>query len=253
MNGKSFSTSRRGIFSLSFLLAGATACLLLAWQISELRAEVGSSYGAVVEPAKPELEPAQPADTPRSDEPVDDAKPGDGVPDSGEQLAEPAAPAVVVPNYSPVGRKAVRPVRGMNAHVTEHYVIYSQLSDETTYDVARRLEAMYDYYAKRFSEVYSPINFDKLVLLFNNRGDFVTAGGHRTMPGQFMSGGDGFGARLMMIFHEDNIGGFMSSCPLMYHEAFHQFVALEISQAGNINRQWPLWLDITLPRFHASA
>ena len=102
---------------------------------------------------------------------------------------------------------------------------------------------MYDYYAKRFRDVYSPINFPKQVFLFNNRQDFVAAGGHRFMPGVFMGGGDNVGARLMLIFNEGNIGSFMSSCPLMYHEAFHQFVAIEISQAGNVNRKWPLWLD----------
>lgn len=126
---------------------------------------------------------------------------------------------------------------------TEHYTIYSQLSDEVTADLALRLEAMYDYYAQRFKDVYRPIPFPKRVFLFNNRKDFVAAGGHPTMPGQFIGGGDEVGARLMMIFQEGDLGAFMASCPLMYHEGFHQFRAIEISEAGNVNRAWPRWLD----------
>ncbi|MHC4985084.1 MAG: hypothetical protein ACYTFO_02905 [Planctomycetota bacterium] len=102
---------------------------------------------------------------------------------------------------------------------------------------------MYEYYAERFADCYSPIDFPKIAVLFNNRQSFVAGGGHPTMPGQFMTGHDGHGARLMMIFHDGHIGGFMSSCPLMYHEGFHQFNSIEISHAGNVNRQWPLWLD----------
>jgi hypothetical protein len=132
---------------------------------------------------------------------------------------------------------------GLHGQRTEHYIIYSQLSAETTRDLGHRLEAMYDYFARRFKAVYCPIEFPKVVVFFNNREDFVAAGGHPNMPGQFMGGHDGHGARLMMLFHEGSIGAFMSSCPLMYHEGFHQFKGIEISQAGNINRQWPLWLD----------
>jgi len=132
---------------------------------------------------------------------------------------------------------------GLYGQRTEHYIVYSQLSDEVTRDLSHRLEAMYDYYAERFKDVYWPINFPKVAVFFNNREDFVAAGGHPFMPGQFMGGHDGHGARLMMLFHEGNLGAFMTSCPLMYHEGFHQFKAIEISQAGNANRQWPLWLD----------
>jgi len=140
--------------------------------------------------------------------------------------------------------RAVEPRAGLRGFATKRYIIFSQLSDETTLDVARRLEAMYDYYASRFAKVIYPINFPKQVYLFNNRADFVAAGGHRMMPGQWMSGHDSnLGARVMMIFHEGNIVAFMSSCPLLYHEAFHQFVSVEIAQAGNVNRMWPLWLD----------
>ena len=132
---------------------------------------------------------------------------------------------------------------GLTGRRTEHYIVYSQLSDGATRDLSCRLEAMYDYYAERFKEVYCPIEFPMVVIFFSNRGDFVAAGGHPTMPGQFMAGHDGYGARLMMLFHEGNLGGFMTSNTLMYHEGFHQFESIEISQAGNANRQWPLWLD----------
>ena len=132
---------------------------------------------------------------------------------------------------------------GLYGQRTEHYIVYSQLSDSATRDLSHRLEAMYDYYAERFKDVYCPIDFPKVVVFFNNRNDFVAAGGHPTMPGQFMGGHDGHGARLMMLFNEGNLGSFMTSCPLMYHEGFHQFEGIEISQAGNVHRQWPLWLD----------
>jgi len=132
---------------------------------------------------------------------------------------------------------------GLVGQRTKNYIVYSQLSGTATRDLSARLEAMYDYYAERFKDVYSPINFPKVVVFFNNRADYVAAGGHPTMPGQFMSGHDGHGARLMMLVGEGNLGAFMTSCPLMYHEGFHQFVAIDISQAGNANRQWPVWLD----------
>jgi len=155
-----------------------------------------------------------------------------------------ADPIRVKVDYSPVDRTTVEPVFGLAGHVTKNYVIYSKLDREVTYDVARRLEALYDYYADRFSDVYSPIDFPMLVFLFNDRESFVAAGGHPIMPGQFMGGNDDdVGARLMMIIHDQYTESFVTSCSLMYHEAFHQFKAIEISQAGNINRQWPLWLD----------
>jgi hypothetical protein len=145
----------------------------------------------------------------------------------------------------PVGTyPALDPIFGLPGIRTEHYEIYSQLSDDATYDLAMRLESLYDYYAERFTDVYSPINFPLLVFFFNNRDDFVAAGGHEFMPGQFMGGyGDDVGARLMVRFNEGDIAAFISSCGLTYHENFHQFLAIEISQAGNVNRQWPLWLN----------
>ena len=144
------------------------------------------------------------------------------------------------------GYEAIDPVFGLPGIKTEHYSIYSQMSDATTYDIALRVEALYDYYADRFEDEYYPIDFPKLVFLFSNREDFVAAGGHPTMPGLFMGGHDdtGVGARFMMITHDGDWGALSQmSCPLMYHEAFHQFVALEISQAGNTNRDWPTFMD----------
>jgi hypothetical protein len=142
-------------------------------------------------------------------------------------------------DYAPV-----EPALGLPGFQTEHYTIYSQMSDETTYDLAWRLESLYDYYADRFADEYDPIGFPKLVFFFNDREAFVEAGGHPFMPGGFMGGGDGHGARLMMMTHDADWGALVQlSGALLYHEAFHQFVALEISQAGNTNRQWPTWAD----------
>jgi hypothetical protein len=144
------------------------------------------------------------------------------------------------------GYTELDPIFDLPGMRTEHYSIYSQMTPETTYDIALRCEALYDYYADRFAEEYSPIDFPKLMFLFNNREDFVAAGGHPTMPGLFMGGHDdtGVGARFMMITNDGNWGALVQmSCPLLYHEAFHQFVALEISQAGNSNRNWPTFMD----------
>jgi len=144
----------------------------------------------------------------------------------------------------PFGYEPLQPVFNLPGVRTEHYFIYSQMADETTYDLALRLEALYQYYARRFADEYFPIDFPKQVFLFNNREDYVAAGGHATMPGLFMGGHDEVGARLMAIAYDTNFGALtMLTCPLLYHEAFHQFVAVEISQAGNVNRNWPTWLD----------
>ena len=164
-----------------------------------------------------------------------------------EQPVEPAEPAQQ-PTQTPqqaLGYEPLEPVFGLPGWRTEHYSIYSQMADETTIDLAWRMESLYDYYAQRFADVHFPINFPKLVFLFRTREDYVAAGGHETMPGLFMSGhGDNVGARLMLIAYDANFGALtMLSCPLMYHEAFHQFNAIDISQAGNINRAWPTWLD----------
>jgi hypothetical protein len=144
----------------------------------------------------------------------------------------------------PYDYTTVDPALGLPGFQTEHYTIYSQLKDESTYDLAWRLELLYDYYADRFVDEYDPIGFPKLVFFFNDREAFVEAGGHPFMPGGFMGGGDGHGARLMMMTHDGDWGALVQlSGALLYHEAFHQFVALEISQAGNANRQWPTWAD----------
>ena len=145
----------------------------------------------------------------------------------------------------PYGWQRLDPVFELPGIRTEHFSLYSQMADATTYDFALRIECLYEYYADRFADEYSPINFPKLAFLFGNTEDYVGAGGHPIMPGAFMGGhGDNVGARFMMQTSDANFGAItMVSCPLMYHEMFHQFVALEISQAGNVNRQWPTWMD----------
>jgi len=145
----------------------------------------------------------------------------------------------------PYGWQRLDPVFELPGIRTEHFSIYSQMSDETTYDFAVRIECLYDYYADRFVAEHFPINFPKLAFLFGSKADYIAAGGHPTMPGLFMGGHeDEVGARFMMQTSDANFGAIsMVSCPLMYHELFHQFVAVEISQAGNVNRQWPTWLD----------
>ena len=145
----------------------------------------------------------------------------------------------------PYGWRRLDPVFGLPGIRTGHFSIYSQMAHATTYDFAVRIEALYDYYADRFEAEHFPINFPKLAFLFGSKEDYVAAGGHPTMPGLFMGGhGDSVGARFMMQTSDANFGAIrMVSCPLMYHELFHQCAAVEIAQAGNVNRHWPTWLD----------
>ncbi len=145
----------------------------------------------------------------------------------------------------PYGWQRLDPVFGLPGIRTERFSLYSQMNDATTFDIAMRVEALYDFYAQRFDEEFYPIGFPKLAFLFSSKDDYVAAGGHPVMPGLFMSGhGDDVGARFMMVTSDANWGALtMVSCPLMYHELFHQFAAVEIGQAGNVNRRWPTWMD----------
>jgi len=181
-------------------------------------------------------------ETPPVEPPVVEEAPAEDLPPVVE---EPPTEEAVTDKPLPYGWRKLEPVFDLPGIRTEHFSLYSQMSTETTYDFALRIESLYDYYAERFADVYFPINFPKLAFLFGRKEDYVAAGGHPTMPGLFMGGhGDDVGARFMMQTSDANFGAIsMVSCPLMYHELFHQFVALEISQAGNINRQWPTWMD----------
>jgi hypothetical protein len=188
---------------------------------------------------------SEPTETPEDTQDATDAVDTEG---PGDAESVPDAPTRVIgmPGEPlPYGWQRLDPVFDLPGVRTEHFFLYSQMSDATTFDIALRVEALYDYYAQRFEDEYFPIGFPKLAFLFNNSADYEAAGGHPTMPGLFMSGyGDDVGARFMMETSDANWGALsMVSCPLMYHELFHQFVAVEISQAGNVNRQWPTWMD----------
>ena len=63
----------------------------------------------------------------------------------------------------PYDYTSVDPALGLPGFQTEHYTIYSQMKDESTYDLAWRLESLHDYYADRFADEYDPIGFPKLV------------------------------------------------------------------------------------------
>jgi hypothetical protein len=144
----------------------------------------------------------------------------------------------------PYGYEPIDPAFGLQGFQTEHYQIYSQMSDDATYDLAFRLDSLHGYYEDRFAEEYDPVGFPLKVFLFDNQEDVVKAGGHEFMPGGFMSVDDEVGPRVAMRTHDDTWDGLVQySGALLYHEAFHQFLALEISQGGNTNRRWPTWAN----------
>lgn len=268
MNNKISSTWRSRILSSSLLVCAAAFLLVL--QASDLRAADNDTDKTVVEsnvqwePVDvPAAEPAEqsantdsstlplekiPAATPLvqpaeqgSGKDTGPAPPAEQAPGQDTAVKPPDESAPVPPNeIVPTPTEEPKSSNELRGYSTKHYIIYTQLSEEKTRDLAHRLEAMYDYYSDMFSGVCHPDDKPKEVYLYNNRADFVAAGGHPTMPGQSMMGPGGR-PRVMMICNEDSIEAFMTACPLLYHEGFHQFVSTNI--AGRGHQQWPLWLD----------
>ncbi len=234
---------------LSMVLLGAVGCKVPPQEATEQPPDVTQSESAEATAApvdQPTGEAVQPKEPEAAEEPAAPvSQPAEGAAPS-EAEEEPASQADQAADQElPFGWERLDSVFDLPGIKTEHYYFYSQMSDATTFDLAWRTESLYEYYAERFADEHSPIDFAKQVFLFSNREDYVAAGGHATMPGQFMGGfGDEVGARLMMITSDANFGALtMVTCPLLYHEGFHQFVAVEIAQAGNVNRTWPTWMD----------
>lgn len=117
---------------------------------------------------------------------------------------------------------------------TPHYEIHTDLPDELSEDLSRRMEAMYAEYTRRLA-IFNPEtkgNPPLKVYLFSNRADYETFTGGR-MPnsaGCFMPDRQALAAFL-------NGQGRDGLRKTLQHEAFHQFADSAIS------RNMPIWLN----------
>lgn len=121
----------------------------------------------------------------------------------------------------------------LNVLKTAHYEIHTDLPEDLSMDLARRMEAMYAEYSRRLA-IFNPDSNKRTlkVYLFSNRDDYVTFTGGR-MPnsaGCYMPDRQALAAFL-------NGQGRDGLRKTLQHEAFHQFADQAIS--GNL----PLWLN----------
>jgi len=116
---------------------------------------------------------------------------------------------------------------------TRHYVVHSDLPSDLTRDLAVRLDAMYDEYARRlvaFSSAATPERFN--VYVFSNRKEYAKLTGNR-FPN---TGG-------IFISSQNLLAGFIEGQGrdalrrTLQHEAFHQFAYTMISP------NLPVWLN----------
>jgi hypothetical protein len=116
---------------------------------------------------------------------------------------------------------------------TTHYRIHSDLDRELTDDLARRMEAMYDQYARRFAAFVSDARAEPFeVYLFEKRDDYA-----RFTSERFPNTGGVFIPRrkLLAAFLEGQ--GRDGIRRTLQHEAFHQFAF------GAIGPELPIWLN----------
>lgn len=116
---------------------------------------------------------------------------------------------------------------------TRHYVIHSDLNDDLTRELATRLDAMYDEYARRLAGFSQPDNAAKFqVRLFARRIDYMKFTKNRfpNTGGVFMSGRN----TLAAFLEGQGRDGLRRT---LQHEAFHQFAY----QA--IGTDLPVWLN----------
>ena len=118
------------------------------------------------------------------------------------------------------------------AYDTRHYVIFSDLDDAATKDYARRLDAMYDEYAKRLADFSIDSSQKFRVHLFKKQSDYKRFTGSR-LPN---SAGIFIPSLQALAGYEESQGR-LALRQTLQHEAFHQFAWQAISQS------LPIWLD----------
>ncbi|MGC4032469.1 MAG: DUF1570 domain-containing protein [Tepidisphaeraceae bacterium] len=115
---------------------------------------------------------------------------------------------------------------------SKHYIIYSDLDRAATQDYARRLDAMYEEYARRLADF--PVNSREKfqVHLFKKQSDYRRFTGSR-LPN---SAGIFIPSMQALAGYEESAGR-TALRQTLQHEAFHQFAWQAISQ------KLPIWLD----------
>ena len=157
---------------------------------------------------------------------------------------KPAAtsPAVEPPPATEPAAPVHEPIFGLPAHESEHFLIYSNASDELKADVAMRLEALHAEYRCEMADVFEPSDAKAKALFIGDPDLFVQAGGEPYAPGVFrvlvdQNGNpvDGVGPRLVLRNSGDSI--YLEITSLMQHEGWHQFCWHHV-------RKWaPIWWD----------
>jgi len=125
---------------------------------------------------------------------------------------------------------------GLGRHESKHYVLFSNHSAKTNRDLLTRLERMFDLYRRQTAGYSKPITKKLVVCVFDNREDFVAAGGHPKMPGIYRHG---FG--LMVINHSKSLE--TPFLHLVRHEGWHQYVHQAVAVGV------PIWVDEGLAEY----
>ena len=116
---------------------------------------------------------------------------------------------------------------------TTHYRIHSDIDPVLADDLARRMEVMFDQYARRFSTFAQPPDHERLeVYLFRSKNDYT-----RFTSDRFPNTGGVFIPRrkLLAAFLENQ--GRDGIRRTLQHEAFHQFAF------ATIGPEIPIWLN----------
>lgn len=121
---------------------------------------------------------------------------------------------------------------GMRTYETRHYRIESDLDTPVVLDYGKRLDAMYDEYARRLADFTTPSDQKFSVHLFAKKSDYAKFTGNRVphSAGIFIPA-----QRALAGFEEGQ--GRSGLRQTLQHEAFHQF-AWEV-----ISPNLPIWLD----------
>lgn len=115
---------------------------------------------------------------------------------------------------------------------SKHYLIHSDLGKEATADYGRRLDGMYDEYARRLADFSVSPSQKFHVYLFKKQSDY------RRFTGSRLPNSSGiFIPSLQALAGFEETQGRTALRQTLQHEAFHQFAWQAISQ------NLPIWLD----------